>query len=131
MKNTISTYIPYLFIGLPFVMTFLVYYFSKRTFGNQWRAIHTAVQWTAIFYIIAVAILLKMMLQQSVFGYMLILLIVILAIILIFQWKHQAEVILKDGLRLLWRVSFLLFSITYSGLLIYVLVRFIQLHYIK
>ncbi|HLR70660.1 MAG TPA: DUF3397 family protein [Pseudogracilibacillus sp.] len=127
MKSTTMTYIPYIIIGLPIVMTLLIYYVMLRIQGVKWKAIHTSVQWSAIFYMIAVAFLLKMIVNQSVLGYILILLIIMLSIILIIQWKKEMDVVLTNGIRLLLRVSFLLFFILYVGLLTYILIRFILL----
>jgi|SRR5690625_3272233 len=127
MKSVIVSYLPHVFIILPIFMSILIYLIGIRLTGNRWKAIHKTVQWTAVFYIIAVVLLLKRIFHQGFIGYILIFLIIVLATILIIQWKKETEVALLNGLRLLWRISFLLFSITYLGLIIYMIVLFIQL----
>ncbi len=127
MKSMIVSYLPISLIVLPILMTLLFYFFGVHFTGNRWKSIHKASQWTAIFYVIAVSLLLEKIFQHGFIGYILILLIIILAVILIIQWKKDTEVTLLSGLRLLWRISFLLFSLTYVGLVIYMIVRFIQL----
>jgi len=127
MKSVIVSYLPHAFIILPLFMTLLLYSLGVRLTGNHWKAIHKSTQWTAVFYIIAVILLLEKILHQGFIGYVLILLIIMLAIILIIQWKKEMEVALLNGLRLLWRISFLFFFLTYLGLVIYMIVRFILL----
>lgn len=127
MENMMIQYLPTFFIGLPVIVTVSLYYVGVRISGSKWKVIHKTVQWSAIFYIIAVSILLSMILQRAVFGYVLIFLIIVLAATLIIQWRKKTEVILMDGLRLLWRISFLLFFLTYIGLLSYLIIRFILL----
>jgi len=83
------------------------------------------VQWTAIFYIVADIILIKMILNVQVIGYTLIIIILILAFIIVAQWKKENEVSLIKGLRLMWRINFLLFVTLYIGLLVYELIIYL------
>lgn len=127
MQKVVVSYVPYILIGLPVFMSLCLYYLGVRFSGSKWKALHKSVQWTAIFYMIAVVALIKMMFGYLFIGYSIILLIVILATILIIQWKKDTEVVLLNGLKLMWRISFLIFSITYLGLIIYKVILFIML----
>lgn len=127
MLEMIVKYGPYILMGMPIFLSLFIYYISVRLSGSKWKAIHKSVQMTAIFYIIAVALLIKLMFDLRFIGYISIFLIVMLGTILIIQWKKNTEVVLLNGLRLLWRISFLIFFILYVGLITYMIVLFIIL----
>src|SRR5690625_293774 len=101
MMSMIVSYLPISLIILSILMTLLFYFFGLHFTGNRWKSIHKASQWTVIFYVIAVSLLLEKIFQHGFIGYILILLIIILAVILIIQWKKDTEVTLLSGLRLL------------------------------
>jgi len=119
--------LPYLFIIIPILCTIVIYQIRFQLVKNNWRAIHTTVQLSALFYIAAVASLLKVLFDSYYIGSILIILIVVLAIILIFQWKKHTEVVLLKGLKILARLSFLVFGLCYVLLLIYWLVDYFYL----
>lgn len=119
-----------IFITFPMIATLIVYYITYALFSHRWKAIHISVQATAIFYIIAVIILLERFLEQTVIGIILILLISLLAIILIVQWKKKTEVVLRNGLKVLARISFLLFALIYLLLLSYEFIQNIYTNYV-
>lgn len=129
MKEEIIHNLPFIFIIIPLIATLTLYQISYFIFKHRWKAIHLSVQWTAIFYIIAVTILLEKLIEQNIIGYILIGLIVTLAVILIIQWKNNTEVILLNGLRVLWRICFLLFAVTYMVLISYELFQLIYINY--
>jgi len=120
-----------LFVTIPIFTTLLVYYVVKKITKQKWKAIHISVQATAIFYIVAVTILLQRLLQVQLVGIILISLILLLAIILIIQWKQETEVVLTKGLKVLTRFSFLVFGFLYVGLIIYEIIVFIYDHYVS
>lgn len=122
-------YLPLLFICIPVLMSLLVYLITLRMRRHKWQAIHLAVQGTAIFYIIAVTILIYQLFQINITAYLLICIILILSIILIFQWKKNTEVLLGKAFKVLWRALFLLFFTAYCGLLIYLFVNFLMVNY--
>lgn len=117
--------LPLLFITIPILMTWIVYFITNKIVKHQWKAIHFSVQSTAIFYIIAVAILLQNIFHYQFVGIILICLIVFLAVILIIQWKKDTEVVLRKGLKVLLRISFLLFGAVYIILIGYEIVQLI------
>lgn len=110
-------------ITLPIIATWFVYVMSKKIYKQTWKAVHTAVNWTTIFYIIAVIMILLMFFNKSFIGIISIFLMIMLSIIVIVQWKLKTEVILRHGLKILWRVSFLVFSFSYTFLVIFGIVH--------
>lgn len=106
------------FITIPIVATWIVYKISLKLFGHKWRAIHIAVNWTTILYMIAVLILLSNMFDQQFIGIMLVLLLSMLGGIIILQWRMSTEVVLSKALKTLWRLCFLIFLFLYICLLL-------------
>ena len=117
-----TMYVPIILVCIPFLMTILFYQIHYRMSKNQWGAIHFTVQSSFIFYIIADTILLNWILYKNLLGIFAILLIILLSIILIIQRKQNMEIDLKQGIVTLMRVSFLIFSILYLILLLYVVI---------
>lgn len=114
-------YIIYFFallITFPVFATWFVYFISTKLYKNKWKAIHQTVHWTTFFYIFATVILLNMVYDKYFIGYLLVLLICILALIIIIQWKTNMEIVLIKAFKQLWRVCFLLFSLLYVCLVI-------------
>lgn len=109
----IFIYIIALFITFPMIATWLVYIASKKICDHTWKAIHISVHWTTLFYLLSVLMLFKMFYDRSFIAIIGISLIVILAIILVVQRKRYEDLFLKRGIKLLWRLSFLMFSCLY------------------
>src|SRR5699024_1264078 len=125
MKDLLIDNILYIIVGLPILISIVIYFLGVRFTKTKWKSIHKMVQWTAIFYIVADIILIKMILNVQVIGYTLIIIILILAFIIVAQWKKENEVSLIKGLRLMWRINFLLFVTLYIGLLVYELIIYL------
>lgn len=114
---------------VPVISTIFVFYVSNLICKHKWKAIHFAVEWTAIFYIIAVILLLEKLLEQTVIGIVLIILITVLSIILILQWKNHTEVVLRNGIKVLTRISFLVFGLIYFLLISYEIIQAMYINY--
>lgn len=107
------------FIVFPMVATFIVYFFSSRFHQNKWRSIHQTVHLTTFFYIASTLILIQMLFEQYFIGYLLILIITVLAVIVIIQWKTKKKIVFSIALKQLWRACFLLFSFMYICLVVF------------
>lgn len=116
--------LPIILVIIPIFVSYLVYYISKMILKHRWKAIHLTVEWTAVFYIVAVAIFLKKHFHYEFIGWILIVLISILSCILIYQWKKHTEVVLRKGLKVLSRISFLLFGLIYIIFVLYEIIIF-------
>src|SRR5690625_4657899 len=130
MIQKLVHYLPTILIIIPMIVTYIFYKITYILSKNKWRAIHISVQFTAIFYVVAVTIMMSNIFDFNVFSYILIFHIALLAIFLIIQWKTRIEVILRDGLKLLLRLSFLIFLILYVCLALYILFDIIYQNYI-
>lgn len=112
-----------IFIFSPPIISMIVYYLSKYVVKHKRRAFHITIAWTTFLYIIIVTFLLEEMFPINFIGTMPIGLLVLLSIILIVQWRMRTEVILKNGLKILWRLTFLIFVPIYISLIVYQIVK--------
>lgn len=127
MKSLFLSYGPYILMAAPIFISMFIYSLGMKLTNNKWKSIHTSVQWTAIFYVVAVSLLVKTLFDIPIIGYIAILLILVAACSLVMQWRKGEDVELLTGLRIMWRVSFLLFSLLYCGLVIYIIVYYVVL----
>ncbi len=106
-------------IVVPVFLTYVIYFIMYKLTKSKWKAIHLSVQSTALFYVVASILLVDSLFQLKTMSYIIIFHLFLLAIILIRQRYSQTEIILYDGIRLLFRLSFLIFSISYMILILY------------
>lgn len=106
------------FITIPLIASLLVYVVSMIIRRNKLKAIHRTVNWTTIFYIIAVTIMLSLIFDRSFIGLVIILHLTMMVIIIFIQWKTKRDVEITRATKLLWRISFLLFFILYNCLML-------------
>lgn len=109
----------------PFVMTFAAYFLFRKIYVHQWKAIHHTVGWTTIGYVAAVPLLCKVLFDHSFIAILLLLLLIILAIIIYFQWKVYVEIQIKQAIKILWRICFLLFLFLYIVLVLFGIVKWV------
>lgn len=124
MKDFLVNNSLYIVLVLPILISIAMYIIGVKLMKNKWKSIHKMVQWTAIFYVVADILLVKMVFNLQLTGYLLISIILILAFILINQWKKENEVSLLKGLQLLWRINFLVFFFIYIGFIIFLIINY-------
>ncbi|MFC4023250.1 DUF3397 domain-containing protein [Oceanobacillus longus] len=123
MLNYIIYFIS-LFITLPIFATISIYLISVKVLhSKKLKAVHTAVNWTTILYIIVVVILFDLIFGRIFIGWIIVFFIISLSIIITYQWKTGTEVELGKAIRVIWRFSFILFLMLY---ILLVLVGIIQ-----
>lgn len=128
--NNLSTFLVYLISGLitvPFFSTYLVYFLSKKIHHHQWRAIHQAVHYTTLLYIIAVHIIVQLLFNYSLVWLIILLHLFILMIVIIYQRRKYTDINMVLGFKLLWRISFLIFFVSYVILIVYGMIKYIWL----
>ncbi|TRM12300.1 DUF3397 domain-containing protein [Lentibacillus cibarius] len=112
-------------ITLPMLVTWGVYYTVARGGYNKWKAIHAAVNWTTLLYILAVTAMLYMMFGASYLGIITVLLLVLFTVIIVIRWKMFTEVVFRKAFRIFWRICFLLFVCLYFLLAITGMIRYL------
>ncbi|AXI08987.1 DUF3397 domain-containing protein [Oceanobacillus zhaokaii] len=103
---------------VPFVLTALIYYFFIKFHQPVWKAVHSAVNWTTLFYMIAVVLILNMTFDLNVIGIVLVFYLFLLGLFIYLQWKFETEVKITKAFKLAWRIYFLLFLFLYICLVI-------------
>lgn len=106
------------FITAPLLTSIVVYLISMSLQRNKWKAIHRVVNWTTIFYIIAVLIMLQAIFSKSFIAITIVGLLFVLTIIILVQWKKQRDIQFFAAFKLLTRISFLLFFVLYGCFMI-------------
>lgn len=122
----IIVYVIGILITIPFMSTAAVYFASKKLHSNERRAVHAAVNWTTLCYIIAVLAMLETIFGRSFLSYILVLLLSMFAVIVVFQWKRYTEVVFNRVFKVFWRACFLIFLLLYVllvliGVFIYII----------
>lgn len=121
--QTVMDY-PFLFIIIPFVIMLLIYVIMKFLPIHQWRKIHLTAEWSALFYVAGVIVLVNVLYNIFILSYVLIAFILFLAIHITIQWKKDIPISLKKAIVLLSRLVFLLFLLTYIVLVILFTIQF-------
>ncbi|MGX4669131.1 DUF3397 family protein [Cerasibacillus sp. JNUCC 74] len=111
------------FITIPIFATWLTYIIISKWARHPLRAVHFAVTWTTPLYVIAVIFLIAIIFDVNVVGIILALLLISIAIIIMFQWKRNTEVLLIKAVKLMWRFTFLLFFLLYC---LFVIIGIVQ-----
>ena len=118
-------YILSFFITIPLLASFFVYIIRMIRERNKLKAFHAAVNWTTLLYIIAVTIMLEIIFDRSFIGIVLIFLLASLSLIIFIQWRTGRDVQMKKAVKLLWRISFLLFFILYGCLMVVGIIKYL------
>lgn len=116
-------YVISFFIATPLAATILIYGVSKAIQGNPWKAVHHSVNWSTMLYLIAVPLLLKMIAGYSLIGPMVLVILLIMATLIIYQWKYSQDINFIKAVKILWKILFLLLLIAY---ILLVLIGIIQ-----
>ncbi|WP_082918069.1 DUF3397 domain-containing protein [Oceanobacillus sp. Castelsardo] len=101
------------FIMVPIIATVIVYIIVLKLSRSSKKAVHIAVNWSTIFYIISTIILIQYLFNTSITGFILIFMLFVLAVIIFYQWKANVDIEIKKAFKILWKICFLLFFILY------------------
>jgi hypothetical protein len=107
----IIIYLLSFFITVPIVATVILYIIVLKIRRSSKKAVHQAVNWSTIFYIFSVLILVQYLFNISVTGLILVFMLLVLAILIFYQWKTNIDIEIKKALKILWKICFLLFFI--------------------
>src|SRR5699024_1602601 len=100
-------------ITLPMIVTLIMYWGALNFSFHKLKALHFAVHWSCLLYIIADLILIRIIFNQQVVGIVLLCFLCLFTIIVINQCKVKNEVNFSKGIKLVWRMSFLFFLMMY------------------
>lgn len=106
-------------ITFPIFSTWIIYKIGNKVVRQKSRALHIAVNWTTILYILSTIMMLHIIFEQHFIGIIFGLILSILAIIIIWQWKTKTEILFSKAIKILWRLCFIIFLVTYFILVFY------------
>jgi hypothetical protein len=104
-------------ITVPPLATWIYFLIVRKFIRKRRNAFLHTVQTTAVFYIVSVMIMLQIILQQAVIGYMIGFLAVLFMLIVFMHYKYRGEIVFKHIWRMFLRFCFLMFAPLYVLLL--------------
>ncbi|WP_042356347.1 DUF3397 domain-containing protein [Bacillus rubiinfantis] len=120
--TTFLTNVITLFLVLPLLGFFLLFFITKLVSKNQRKSVHIALDYSTILFIISVYFLIKIIWERSFLG-VIFLIMIVFAIILVFaHWKIKGEIDYRKLFKGFWRINFLFFCISYICLMLYGLI---------
>jgi len=106
-------------VTIPILVIFIVYWISCFVTKSRKKSLHLSVDFSTIFFIIAVHILITVIWGKSLLWIILLFLILIATVFVFLQWKFNNEIVFKKVWKGFWRFNFLFFSFSYFSLIIY------------
>ncbi|PFO09942.1 hypothetical protein COJ85_00735 [Bacillus sp. AFS076308] len=120
--STIFSSVLTVFFAIPIIGTILVFTVIKLTLKTTKKALHMALDYTTIFYIVSVHFLIVTLWDKSFFWLIILVMLVIAMVFVFVHWKVKEEIIVKRVWKGFWRFNFILFFFTYFVLTFYGLV---------
>ena|SRR5690625_2610620 len=108
------------------VLTFLILFFIfKAQTKNTTRSIQLAADFSAIFFIIAVSALFYILFENHYIPWIVIGYLIVLLIVLVYQFTNQEELLIKKSFRIVWRIGFMIMFVLYILLFFVTVILFI------
>ncbi|GAA0444423.1 MAG: DUF3397 domain-containing protein [Bacillota bacterium] len=117
MINVLSYFIA-LLVTVPLFATGILYYIARSSGIHPLKALHVAVHWTTIFYILSVCVIGSIIFNFNVIGIIITFLLVLITTIIVLQWRMQTEVNFARAFKIMLRISFLIFGFLYALLVL-------------
>lgn len=122
MNTFVSSVITF-FFTMPLLGFIIIYYLYKMITKNSRKSFHKALDYSTIFFVMAVHFLTITIWGKSFFGIILLIMIFIAMVFVVVHWKMNGEIIFNKVFKGFWRFNFLLFFITYLTLTVFGLVH--------
>ncbi|MHC0037270.1 DUF3397 domain-containing protein [Pseudoneobacillus sp. C159] len=107
------------FITVPMFVYFVLFIVSKVMTKHHRRSVQLAIDYSTIFFILAVHFLIVTIWERSFLWVIIIIMLFCAIIFAIINWKVKGEIIFTRVFKGFWRFCFLIFVIAYLSLLIY------------
>ncbi|WP_160720172.1 DUF3397 domain-containing protein [Bacillus sp. USDA818B3_A] len=120
--STIFSSVLTIFFAIPILGTILVFTVIKITLKTTKKALHRALDYTTILYIISVHFLIITLWEKSFFWLIILVMLMIAMVFVFVHWKVKQEIIVKRVWKGYWRFNFILFFFAYFLLTLYGLV---------
>ncbi|MDR6998009.1 DUF3397 domain-containing protein [Neobacillus niacini] len=122
MITIFSTILSVLFV-LPPLGFVAAYIFFRMITKNNRKCVQRALDYTTIFFIIAVHFLIITIWGKSLFWLIIVVMILIAMVFAVVHWKIKGEILFGKVLKGFWRFNFILFFLTYLALTFYGLIH--------
>lgn len=116
--GNVLIYLMAITITMPIILTATVYFLSYKITNHKRKAFHLAVNWTTLFYILSTIHLLFIILGHYFIAIILGVILSILILVIVYQWRYKTEILIFQAIKLSWRIYFLLFFILYVLLIL-------------
>lgn len=113
-----------LLYAIPFFIPLIIYLVAHGLFKKKTSFLIT-IHLSTLINIILIMYLFQELVDQTLIAYILIFLILLIAFILIVQWKNKNEVLLIKAIRIALRMMFLISYVTYLGQVLFIIGRII------
>ncbi len=96
------------------VITFLILFFIfKARTKKTTRSIQLAADFSALFFIIAVSTLFYILFENHFIPWIVVSYLIVLLIVLFYQYVKNEEIIINRALRIVWRIGFIMMFMLY------------------
>ncbi|GGC80565.1 hypothetical protein GCM10007216_08920 [Thalassobacillus devorans] len=106
-------------ITMPIPILLIFYFIYRKIYRHKWKAIHKTTNLATLLFILSVDLLAKVLFEQSFFGYILLVLLLVLTGAIIIQYRLHEEIVFKRAWKGFWRFNTLLFGFLYISLSLY------------
>jgi len=106
--SKIVTYLIAIAITYPIIVTIIVYLALRYIYKNKKLAIHKCMEYTAIFHLLSVIVISRVILDIQIIGPVLIFLLILFLIFILIQWTMIRDIKIKRLRKLYLRLVFLL-----------------------
>jgi hypothetical protein len=127
MSSVISSFIATL-ITIPILVYITIFVITKQVTKNHRKAVHVALDFSTVFFILSVHFLMFTIWERSFLGIIFIFLLCCAIIFVIINWKVKGEIVFTLFFKGYWRFIFLVFFVSYLGLTIYGIVERVSSH---
>src|SRR5690625_751664 len=107
------------------VITFLVLFFIfKARTKKTTRSIQLAADFSALFFIISVSTLFYILFENHFIPWIVVSYLIVLLIVLFYQYVKKEEIIINRALRIVWRIGFIMMFMLYVLLFLLAIIDF-------
>lgn len=101
------------FVTVPLLATLIAFVIFKRKYPRTNIAFQKAAQWTAVFYVIAVDLILTDLFQMNMLLLIVPFFVLIVGLLLLGQYNTKGHFIFGRAIKTAWRLFFLIFFVLY------------------
>ncbi|MGJ7922501.1 DUF3397 domain-containing protein [Neobacillus sp. LXY-4] len=111
------------FVTIPILGYLCVFFISKPLLKNHRKAVHLAIDFSTVLFVLAVHHLILVIWEVSYLWLIFLLMIIVALIFVIIHWKTKHEIVFLPIIKGFWRMNFLIFFTTYLVLLVVGLIQ--------